>query len=85
MAGSAARFVAGMGAVATFAVLVPDGVTDFSAQPAQETVLAMDLFKSGHRPSLMIFMDGVNLGEDEDVPTFTDRFERQFAERQLVA
>jgi hypothetical protein len=32
----------------------------------------------------MIFMDGVNLGEDEDVPTFTDKFERQFAERQFI-
>jgi hypothetical protein len=51
--------------------------------PTQETVLAMDLLKSGHRPSLMIFMDGVNLGLDEDVPTFTDKFERQFAERQF--
>jgi len=52
--------------------------------PTQETVLAMDLLKSGHRPSLMIFMDGVNLGEDEDVPAFTDKFERQFAERQFI-
>jgi hypothetical protein len=51
--------------------------------PTQETVLAMDLLKSGHRPSLMIFMDGVNLGPDEDVPTFTEKFERQFAERQF--
>jgi|CXWL01.1.fsa_nt_gi hypothetical protein len=52
--------------------------------PTQETVLAMDLLKSGHRPSLMIFMDGVNPGPDEDVPTFTDKFERQLAERQFT-
>src|SRR5262249_27453175 len=39
--------------------------------PSQEAILFTDLLKSGHRPSLAVFMDGVNPLEAEDVPNFT--------------
>ena len=40
--------------------------------PSQETILLTDLLKSGHRPSLLIFMDGVNPPSITDEPNFTD-------------
>jgi hypothetical protein len=36
--------------------------------PSQEVALFVDLLRSGHRPSLAIFMDGVNVGFGQDVP-----------------
>jgi hypothetical protein len=50
--------------------------------PSQEAVLLLDLFKSGHRPDLVIFMDGVNWGPAEDVPQFTKRLAAGFHELQ---
>ena len=41
--------------------------------PSQEAVLLADLLKSGHRPSLIIFMDGVNEPTPTDVPLFTQQ------------
>src|SRR5215831_3893922 len=40
--------------------------------PSQEAILLADLLKSGHRPSLAIFMDGVNPPHSIDVPSFTE-------------
>lgn len=43
--------------------------------PSQETALMTDLLKSGHRPNLILFMDGINWGTfpyiGEDVPQLT--------------
>jgi hypothetical protein len=50
--------------------------------PSQEAVLLLDLFKSGHRPDLVIFMDGVNWGPAEDVPQFTKRIAGGFRSMQ---
>jgi hypothetical protein len=50
---------------------------------SQETVLLIDLLKAGHRPNLVIFMDGVNWGPDEDVPNFTKKFARKFLNLQF--
>ncbi len=41
--------------------------------PSQELVLLTKLIKSGYRPDLVIFMDGVNWGPKTDVPFFTDK------------
>lgn len=50
---------------------------------SQELVLLIDLLKVGHRPSLVIFMDGVNLGPDMDVPYFTEKLSRKFHDLQF--
>jgi hypothetical protein len=50
--------------------------------PSQEAVLLLDLFKSGHRPDLVVFMDGVNWGPAEDVPQFTNRIAAGFRSMQ---
>lgn len=50
--------------------------------PSQEAVLLLDLFKSGHRPDLVLFMDGVNWGPAEDVPQFTKRIAAGFRAMQ---
>jgi hypothetical protein len=50
--------------------------------PSQEAVLLLDLFKSGHRPDLVVFMDGVNWGPAEDVPQFTRRIAAGFRSMQ---
>lgn len=39
--------------------------------PSQELILFLDLLKHGYRPSLAIFLDGVNVGPAEDVPEWT--------------
>jgi hypothetical protein len=39
--------------------------------PSQEAILFADLLKSGHRPSLALFMDGINIPEPIDVPPFS--------------
>jgi len=41
--------------------------------PSQELGLFLDLLKTGHRPALAIFMDGVNVGPAEDIPDFSSR------------
>ncbi|MBN1346170.1 MAG: hypothetical protein JXQ73_26010 [Phycisphaerae bacterium] len=50
--------------------------------PSQETALLQDLLRSGHRPSLVIFMDGINGGTYPDVPFFTADFERALTRAQ---
>jgi hypothetical protein len=45
---------------------------------SQETILLIDLLKSGLRPNLVIFMDGVNWGLEQDIPYFTSTFEKAF-------
>ena len=52
--------------------------------PSQETVLLMDLLKSGHRPQVAIFLDGVNTGATQDVPEFYDRIKDQFHNIQFT-
>ena len=39
--------------------------------PSQELALFVDLLKTGYRPTLAIFMDGVNVGSAEDIPDFS--------------
>ncbi|MDP3091177.1 MAG: SGNH/GDSL hydrolase family protein [Nitrospira sp.] len=51
--------------------------------PSQETALLIDLLRMGHRPNLVIFMDGVNLGDLQDLPPFYSRFERRFRSMQF--
>jgi hypothetical protein len=41
--------------------------------PSQELALFLDLLKTGHRPTLAVFMDGVNIGPPEDVPDFSNK------------
>jgi hypothetical protein len=49
---------------------------------SQEAALAIDLIKSGRRPDLAIFMDGVNLGLARDVPWFTAEMTAAFWDAQ---
>lgn len=50
--------------------------------PSQEAVLLLDLLRSGHRPSLVLFMDGVNWGWTKDLPQFSPEVSKAFIERQ---
>ncbi len=49
---------------------------------SQETVLLIALLKSGLRPNLVIFMDGLNWGLKQDVPYFTSKFGKVFSDLQ---
>ena len=49
---------------------------------SQETILLIDLLKSGFRPNLVIFMDGINWILEQDVPYFTGKFEKAFSDLQ---
>jgi len=49
---------------------------------SQELVLLIDLLKSGHRPSLVIFMDGVNEEHGIDTPHFTPEVRKAFEKAQ---
>ena len=52
---------------------------------SQESILVQDLLKLGSRPSLIIFMDGVNSGPGsniEDVPHFTSKIDAIFLKAQ---
>jgi hypothetical protein len=51
--------------------------------PSQETGLLIDLLRMGARPNLVIFMDGVNPGSQQDLPPFYKQFERQFRSMQF--
>jgi hypothetical protein len=46
--------------------------------PSQETALCIDVFKSGQRPDLAIFMDGLNWGPGEDSPVYTAQLQHAF-------
>ena len=50
---------------------------------SQEAVLLADLLKSGHRPSLVVFMDGVNEPTPTDVPFFTEQAAKGFRAAQF--
>jgi hypothetical protein len=50
--------------------------------PGQQSMLLQDLLKAGHRPSLVIFMDGVNWGGVREQPQLTPEIARAFVERQ---
>lgn len=51
--------------------------------PSQEMVLLTKLLKSGYRPDLIIFMDGVNWGPKADIPYFTSQVIRAMEEYQF--
>jgi hypothetical protein len=51
--------------------------------PSQEAVLLSDLLKSGHRPSLALFMDGVNPPGTIDVPHFTEQIAEGYRKLQF--
>jgi hypothetical protein len=53
--------------------------------PSQETALITDLLKSGHRPHLVIFLDGVNPTSTQDVPHFTEQISHHVRNIQFVA
>lgn len=52
--------------------------------PSQETALIIDLLRSGHRPALVLFLDGVNSGGVEDSPFFTERLAQGFKDMQQL-
>lgn len=52
--------------------------------PSQETVLLLDLIRAGHRPSAVLFLDGVNWGESGDIPNLYRRAEQQFRRLQFA-
>lgn len=51
--------------------------------PSQQSALFFDLIKNGHRPSLVISLDGTNLGEPVDEPVFTKEVEKLFLSGQF--
>jgi lysophospholipase L1-like esterase len=51
--------------------------------PTQEVALLADLLRSGYRPDVVIFMDGVNLGPAADVPHFTQEVAEGFRQLQF--
>lgn len=51
--------------------------------PTQEVALLADLLRAGHRPSLVILMDGVNLGGAAGEPHFKPEIAEAFIDRQF--
>lgn len=51
--------------------------------PSQEAFLFADLLKSGHRPSLAVFMDGINPPRAIDVPTFSEELAEGYRRLQF--
>jgi hypothetical protein len=51
--------------------------------PSQEAILLQDLLKSGHRPSLALFMDGRNPPGAIDVPKFTKEVAKGYRQLQF--
>ncbi|HRZ39842.1 MAG TPA: SGNH/GDSL hydrolase family protein, partial [Candidatus Omnitrophota bacterium] len=51
--------------------------------PSQELALLTALIRSGHRPDLVIFMDGVNWGTGADEPYFTVQLIEKFFSLQF--
>ena len=50
--------------------------------PTQELHLLMEILRSGERPDIAIFMDGLNLGEDNDTSGLTKHFSKAVNETQ---
>ncbi len=64
---------------------VPVTVTNYGRlgyYPTQELHFIIDVLRSGQRPELVIFMDGVNLGSFDDTPDWTRVFQQRFEEAQ---
>lgn len=53
--------------------------------PTQELVLLLDLLRTGHRPNLVIFFDGLNWGGKCDVPDYTYEIRDQASAAQQGA
>lgn len=51
--------------------------------PTQELHLLQAVLRSGQRPELSIFLDGVNLGRDDDTPALTPSYHRTINEAQI--
>lgn len=51
--------------------------------PTQELHLLLDILRTGQRPELLIFLDGVNIGSDDDTPNLTSDYQRIINEAQL--
>lgn len=51
--------------------------------PSEELQLLIDLLKLGHRPSLVLFMDGLNMGLPMDVPFATETVVNRFYDAQF--
>jgi hypothetical protein len=52
-------------------------------EPSADMQLLLDLLKLGHRPSLSIFLNGINLGKNMDVPVCTDEVVNRFYKIQF--
>jgi hypothetical protein len=50
--------------------------------PTQELHLLMEVLRSGERPDIVIFLDGLNLGEDDDTTGLTNFFSKAVNETQ---
>ncbi|MDN3647002.1 hypothetical protein QWY75_12385 [Pontixanthobacter aestiaquae] len=50
--------------------------------PTQELHLLMEVLRSGERPDMAIFLDGLNLGEDNDTSGLTKHFSKAVNETQ---
>ncbi|GAA4642041.1 hypothetical protein GCM10023115_03350 [Pontixanthobacter gangjinensis] len=50
--------------------------------PTQELHLFMEVLRSGERPDIAIFLDGLNLGEDDDTTGLTNFFAKAVNEAQ---
>jgi len=53
--------------------------------PSQEAILLQDLLKSGYRPSLVVFMDGLNTPRAIDVPKFTKEVADGYRQLQFLS
>ena len=51
--------------------------------PTQELHLLLDILRTGQRPELIIFLEGVNIGRDDDTPNLTPSYHRIINEAQL--
>lgn len=51
--------------------------------PTQELHLLLDILRGGARPEMVIFLNGVNTGRDDDTPRFTGSYETAIDEAQF--
>ncbi len=49
----------------------------------QEMYLLLDILRGGKRPELVIFLDGLNVGRDDDTPNYTHRISRKVKDMQV--
>lgn len=55
-----------------------------SFTPTQETQQFIELLKLGHRPSLAIFLDGVNVGAPYDASEFSSKIYNKFNQEEIT-